>query len=227
MKKIIISIIGLVIATNIFSQKISGGLFFAPGISWFSIESKLLDNNGTKMNYSFGATIDFSIVDNFAFSTGLSFNNYRGNILYKYGATDIKPDESDVMDLPSGSIIKYNLDYIMIPLGFKGKSKEIGYMTYFLKMGLDPMFNIKAKAKIGDFEDYIGKEIRLFHLGWHIGGGFELTLAGNTRLLIELLYTGGLTDFDKTTVYNSSERTGTADPRSRLHDVSLKFGILF
>jgi opacity protein-like surface antigen len=229
MKKLFISIIVLLIASNIFSQnsqKISGGLFFAPGISWFVTDSKTVKSEGLKMNYSFGAIVDFNILDNFAINTGIAYNNYHGKLSFPNGAYDFKPDEMQAKNLFPGEKVTYSTDYISIPVSLKGKTNEINYLTYFLKIGIDPMINIRAKGKIGDVKDFVDNEIKLFNVGWHVGGGVEWSLDGNTRLLLELLYTGGITDFDKTKVF-TTDFIDTIDPKIRIQDISLKVGILF
>lgn len=231
MKKIILCCFVILFAYNIFAQNksISGGLYFGPGLSWLSSDSKTVKEEGLRLNYSFGALLDINIINNFAFSTGLTFNKYNGKISYPFGASDIIAGETGTRSsLPDNIKMTYKLNYLAIPLGLKGKTNEIGYLTYFLKAGITPMINIKAKANIGDSEnELINKEIRLLNLGWHIGGGLEWNLAGNTKLLVELLYTGGIFDIDKTKVYTSGLKVETHDPKININDISLKVGIIF
>ncbi|MDR2011135.1 MAG: PorT family protein [Bacteroidales bacterium] len=231
MKKIILFILVFSISYSIFSQekKFSGGLYIGPGLSWLGSDSKSVEKNGIKAGYSFGALLDINFANNFAFATGLTFNNYGGKIKYPYGATGIEWQESGTSsELPANSELLYKLNYLAVPLGFKGKTNEIGYVTYFLKAGFTPMVNIKSKADIGDYKnELIGDEINLFNLGWHIGGGIEITLAGNTRLLIEILYNGGLFDVDKTEIYSSATKDKKTNPKTVFNDVGLKIGIMF
>ncbi|MDD2636540.1 MAG: hypothetical protein PHW82_13695, partial [Bacteroidales bacterium] len=71
MKKIIVCILALILAGNIFAQKISGGLFIGPTMSWMSTDSKTITTDGMNLGYSFGALLDFNLIDNFAISTGI------------------------------------------------------------------------------------------------------------------------------------------------------------
>lgn len=229
MKKIIVCILALVLAGNIFAQKVSGGLFIGPTMSWMSTDSKTITTDGMKFGYNFGALLDINLVDNFAISTGIQFNNLGGNISFVNGAYEVNPDEGLIYDtLVAGSVINYNLNYLAIPVGFKGKTNEIGYLTYFLKAGVTPLINIKALGTIGADENILlSKEINAINAGWHIGGGAEYSLAGNTRILFELMYTGGLLDVDRTDVFSTADLDTKSNPKVALSDIHLKIGIIF
>lgn len=229
MKKFIVCILALVLAGNIFAQKVSGGLFIGPTMSWMSTDSKTINTEGMKFGYNFGALIDINLIDNFAISSGIQFNNMGGTVNFVNGAINVTPDEGLPYDtLDAGSSIKYNLNYLAIPVGFKGKTNEIGYLTYFLKAGVTPLINIKALGTIGANENILlSDEISLFNAGWHIGGGAEYSLTGNTRILFEIIYTGGLLDVDNTEVFSVADRSATSKPKVALSDIHLKIGILF
>ncbi|MDD2386826.1 MAG: porin family protein [Bacteroidales bacterium] len=229
MKKIIVCVFTLILVGNVFAQKISGGLFIGPTMSWMSTDSKPITTEGLKFGYNFGALLDFNIVDNFAISTGIQFNKLGGNINFIHGADSIISDEDIVYnDFTAGSSINYNLNYLAIPVGFKGKTNEIGYLTYFLKAGVTPLINIKTLATFGSEENILlSDEISLFNVGWHIGGGAEYSLSGNTRILFEIIYTGGLLDVDNTEVFTTVDMDKKTNPKIILNDIHLKVGILF
>lgn len=230
MKKIIVCILAVILTGNIFAQNVSGGLFVGPTMSWMSTDSKTITTDGMKLGYNFGALMDINLMDNFAISTGLQFNKMGGNVMFTNGALKVTPDEGLPYDsLAAGSSINYNLNYLAIPFGFKGKTNEIGYLVYFLKAGATPLINIKALGDIPGTDENIllGKEIKLFNIGWHIGGGAEYSLAGNTRILFEILYTGGLLDIDNTDVFNTAARDAQSNPKVVLNDIHIKVGILF
>jgi opacity protein-like surface antigen len=231
MKKIILFIFVFSFSYYISAQEksFSGGLFVGPGISWLGSDSKSVAPDGIKIGYSFGAIFDFYFDSNFAFATGLQFNNYGGKIKYHNGAASISWDNSELnRELPDNSELLYRLNYLAVPLGFKGKTNEIGYVSFFLKAGFTPMINIKSKADFGENKkELIGDETRLFNLGWHIGGGIEITVTGNTRLLVEILYNRGLFDIDKTKVYTSALKDNNTNPKILLNDLGLRVGFLF
>jgi opacity protein-like surface antigen len=230
MKKIIVCIVALALAGNIFAQKLSGGLFFGPTMSWMSSDSKTVTTKGMKLGYTFGALVDINLMDNFVISTGIQFANLGGKVNFVHGAMPFTSQEDIAFDtLAAGSQINYNLNYLAIPFGFKGKTNEIGYLTYFLKAGVTPLINIKALADVAGQEDILlsHKNVSLFNAGWHIGGGAEYSLSGNTRILFEILYTGGLLDVEKSKAFTTASMETNTDPKVSLSDIQLKVGILF
>lgn len=229
MKKIIVCIVAVILTGNIFAQKVSGGLFVGPTMSWMSTDSHIIDTKGMKFGYNFGALIDFNLIDNFSISTGIQFNKLGGKILFIHGAPDIEINDVATSEtLAAGSLIDYNLNYLAIPFGFKGKTNEIGYFTYFLKAGVTPLLNIKTLGTFGEHKNILLKnEINFFNIGWHIGGGAEYAIAGNTRILFELVYTGGLLNVNKTEAFIDAAMIDKSKPKVVLSDIHLKVGIMF
>lgn len=229
MKKVLLVFITALLMTNAFSQGFSGGFFVGPTTSWVSTDSRIITPEKVNLGYTFGATADIRFFDNFDLSLGLRFNNIGGSLSFNHGALGLTADEVNLPDtLYSGSSMKYNLNYLAIPVGFKGKTNEIGYITYFLKGGVTPMINTKAQGDIATFTDLIiDDHVKLFNLGWHIGGGIEYALAGSTRLLVEVIYTGGLVDFSDFEAFTNEDMNETRNPKTTISDIHLKVGILF
>ncbi|NLA23553.1 MAG: PorT family protein [Bacteroidales bacterium] len=229
MKNLIkINVVALImlISFNSFAQKVSGGLFIGPNVSWYTLDTKVAQNKGVKLGYMFGATMDFNLVENFAISTGINFNSMGGSQWYEHGVHNLTRQDLGDISLGPSSTIKFKMDYIELPVGLKGKTNEIGYMTYFLKAGVTPGVNIKARADVTvDSNDIITAERKLFNLGWHIGGGFEWSLSGSTRLLTEVVYTGGILDTDKIEVLR--EDNTSTNVNSKLNNIALKVGVIF
>lgn len=212
-------------------QKISGGLYVGPSLSWLSSDSKIVDAKGMHFGYNFGATMDVNFSENFAFSLALGFNNVGGKVNYIHGMKDFSPIEySAATDLSPNSLVNYNINYIELPIGFKGKTKEISYFTYFLKAGVTPLICIKGKADIPTEKSLlVTKSIGFFNLGWFIGAGTEFSIAGNTRLLVELAYTNGIFNVVKYQAYNPTDipTRNAVDVKTQSNCVQLKLGILF
>ncbi len=245
MKKIILTI-GLfaLISSTAFSQ-ISGGLFVGPNLSWFGVDSKIQSNDKVGLGYSFGAMIDLPITDNFVFSSAVQYNAFKAHMDYNYGTKtnlyDIDTTQTDAV----ANNITYNLNYLEIPLGFKGKTNEIGFLSYYMKAGVSPMICLKGLADItNEGDDLFTKNIRIFNMNWHMGAGFEWSLSGNTRFITEIVYSGGIIDFIKTndddddvtvdvfqeeveTDGDGEIQTDTKDHRGKINTITLKVGILF
>lgn len=230
MKKIIISIFILLAVSTCFAQKnrISGGLYAKGGVSWLTSDSKkIFTNEKAKLSYGFGATMDVNFANNFSFNISAGFCNLGGIANFKYGTESFQEVDGYLIGGPSVQNYKYSTSYIEVPIGIRGCTNEIGYLTYFLKIGADPMVRIKAKVSPG-LESYVSnKTANLFNVGWFVGGGFEWAMVGNTRLLVEIDYMGTLVDLDKIKAFKNEYRNESTNPRIKINDVSLKVGVLF
>jgi hypothetical protein len=116
---------------------------------------------------------------------------------------------------------QWTLFLLVLVLQFK--TNEIGYMTYFMQVGIAPLINIgaiaDAKHPNRSFEgNKINKEVRLFSLGYFISGGFEYNLGGSTSFLVGLSYFNGFMDV-----------TSNEDVKDKtiLNSVALNLGIKF
>ncbi|MFO7879979.1 MAG: porin family protein [Bacteroidota bacterium] len=199
MKKILIALILTIFSFTGFSQ-ISGGLFVGPNLSWFGVDSKVQSSEGVRLGYTFGATADFPFSDNFLFTAAIKYNDLGGTMKYKNGALVHLYDEAvPTLELiGNNQNIEYNLQYLELPIGFKGKTNEIGFLSYFMKAGVTPMITLKGKADItAGSNDLFTKNMSFFNFNWFMGGGFEWSLTGNTRFFAEIVYTGGIADFIK------------------------------
>ena len=228
MKKYLIGIVFAFISVSVMSQGVTGGLYLSPVISWLKPDTKNITSDGSRFGFGFGIPVDFNFSKNFAFSTGIAYTNIGGNLKYADSIPKFETVDSTYHLVP-GTAIKYKTSFIEIPLSLKGKTNEIGYITYFLKAGISPQFRFKAKGDIsvnsGDNLD-IKAEVRSFNMGYHIGGGIEYSLGGSTKLLVEALFTNGLTNFSKV----ETLKKPTDKPKNEntiLNSISLKVGILF
>lgn len=232
MKKIILAISLFAISFGAFSQ-ISGGLFGGTSLSWFGVESKIQSNEGVGLGFNFGAMADFPISDNFVFTGAIKYNTMNANMHYDHGIISNIYDLGMIDTVKGAKKVGYNLNYLEIPIGFKGKTNEIGFLSYYMKAGVSPMVRLKGIADITDEgDDLFTDNIGLFNMNWYMGAGFEWSLSGNTRFITEIVYNGGIMDFIKTNdevtveVFQEGNAT-TRDHRGKINSVSLKVGILF
>src|SRR6185436_15972364 len=101
-----------------------------------------------------------------------------------------------------------NLQYVELPLTLKLKTNEIGYMTYFLQVGVAPGVNIRSRADVTTTTQIDGKQpttvketgidikdnINNINLSMVISAGVEYNLSGNTNLLLALTFNNGFLD---------------------------------
>jgi hypothetical protein len=228
MKKYVFGLMFFIFASGLFAQdsKVSGGLYISPILSWLKPDSKTIEKDGSRFGFGFGIPVDFNFSKNFALSTGVSFENLGGSLKYLDTIPKFETVDSNYVNLPKNSVIKYKTQYIEIPISLKGKTNEIGYITYFIKAGISPCFRFKAKGDVTvNSGDDIKAEVRAFEMGYHISGGIEYSLGGNTKLLVEAIFTNGLTNFSKV---ETKDKTGTLKNNKVIQNsIGLRVGILF
>lgn len=157
---------------NAQDTKFNFGLKVSPTIAWFKCSGNL-DNDGSKIGFAYGLMADFNFTDNYAIGTGIDVT-YRGG---KVKNDTIKK--------------KTVLQYIEVPVTLKLKTNEIGYVTYFGKVGFAPGFNIRTD---GDFNK---SDIYPFNLALVAGLGMQYSLGGKTALLAGITFNNGFLDLVK------------------------------
>jgi hypothetical protein len=166
-----------------------------PQFAWFSSDENHIQNEGSIFQVQYGLQMDRFFEDNYAFILGFGVNNLGGNLLYTDSTRFISKE--DTLFFTPGQTVKYSLQYLDFPLGLKLKTEELGYATFFLQIGFNPMVNISAlvssKDEIYDKES-VRESIQVFNLGYHAGIGIEYRLGGNTALVGGIRWTSGLID---------------------------------
>lgn len=193
------------------------GITVDPVISWMNPDVSTVISKGNRMGFNIGLTVDKFFDENYAFATGISIHNTGGSLLYREPVS-IRTNRGTV-SLPANTKVTYKLQYLHIPIGMKLSTNEIGYTTFYGQLGFNTMFNIKASgiSNAGGIDnDNISKEINLINLGYHIGGGVEYSLGGNTRLTAGLTYMNGFTDV-----------TARGSDKVVLQNVLLRLGVIF
>lgn len=199
MKKIIFFSILMISTLAVVAQDESNvhfGLKAAPSFAWLRTDSKNFSTNGSKFGFSYGLMTEFNFTKRYAFATGIDVA-YRGGKL-----------KSIVTDSMTTTIEQaMTLQYVELPLTLKLKTNEIGYLTYYLQIGVSPGVNIRSKADVKTSTQYNGtttsasedgidikKDINSFNLSMIIGGGVEYTLSGSTTLLLGVQFNNGFMD---------------------------------
>lgn len=203
------------------SQGIRFGIFANPQISWFKSDIKEVTSEGSRPGVNIGISMNNYFTNNYAFSTGISINRLGGKISYNDSIALQLTNRVDT--LYPGNILTYKLQYIIIPLGLKFNSDEIGYFTFFAKAGIDPMINISATGLTSDKRidsESISDEINLFNLGYHLGIGIQYSLGGQTAVQFGIDYQNGILDI---TTDNENQLTD----KIILNSVALHLGIIF
>jgi hypothetical protein len=194
MKKSLIILMLLGITASGYTQNLRLGVCLNPHFDWFSESSDIMKSNGTRTGVEGGLIVENYFAKNYAFATGILLGSFGGRMVYNDSIT-FETDES-VKDIPPGKEVKYKLQYISVPIGLKLKTNQIGYMSYFARLGFTGQVNIGAKADAPPImdNDGAGKEIGIFNLAYHFGGGLEYGVGGNTAIVVGVTYNNGFLD---------------------------------
>ena len=144
-------IILLFIATNNLSgQGFKFGVFFNPTFSWLQSDDKEVvpGNSNVRMGFDFGMSLDYFFAENYAFASGISIFNTGGTLMYENGTFHNR--ENEIINLYPNSDVKYNIQYVKIPIALKFKTHLIGRMVFSANLGFDMMFRASSNA---DFRD--------------------------------------------------------------------------
>ena len=189
-----------------------------PQFAWFSSDDDSISPDGSICHLQAGLQMENYFRENYAFYVGFGINNLGGNLNYLKSEDYIKNDD-DTITITGGQSVKMNLQYLDIPLGLKLKTEELGYATFFLQIGFNPMININARVTSEDEsldKVSIKESIHIFNLGYHVGAGVEYRLGGSTSLIGGIRWVSGFTNVTKQDGANIS-----------LNAISINLGILF
>ena len=182
-------------------QKISFGVHADPVISWFSSDINEIKNDGARPGFNFGLTFNNYFSSNYSFSTGLSLLNAGGRLI-SADTTDLvftNLNYKNATVLPNEAVI-YKIHYLAIPIGLKLQTNQIGYITFFTDLGLDPKVVIGGKINIPSLDisgENASKELRIFNMSYHITGGIEYSLGGTTAMVFGLNFDNNFLDITK------------------------------
>jgi hypothetical protein len=135
---------------------------------------------------------DFHFAKNYAFSSGIALFTTGGTLRY-HSETELKTASSTFV-LQSNSDVLYKLQYVTVPVGLKMSTPVIGRFRYYADLGFDPMIRVRAKSDFS-FYDFatsahsihkdvnVKPNIRLFALGYHLGGGLCYPIGGDAAIV--------------------------------------------
>lgn len=226
------------------SRKVRLGLALDPNLAWTTPDNAGWSRDGIRAGIQYGLKADLRLFgdDNYSLSTGFTVAHLGGKMNYN----DAVYSPTDTASIAAKTNGVYKLRYINVPLAIKLRTNEIGYMHYWGIFGSELGFRIKANA---DYETTsalgvesqsdvdISDNVSAFRADLVIGGGFEYTISGDTRISVGLVYHNGLTNIlqgdaflinNGATVIDSGGNPATdKELRNRLNYVSLNLGIYF
>jgi len=171
------------------------GIHADPTIGWFSSDIKRVSNEGARPGFNFGLTVNRYFTPNYSFSTGISLINAGGRLI----STDTTRMEfsKNISTVLPGEAIIYKIKYLSIPLGIKLQTNQIGYVTFFSDIGIDPKIVIGSKADIPSLDlsgESAFNEINRVNLAYHFTAGIEYSVGGTTAFVLGLGFENNFLD---------------------------------
>lgn len=227
-------------------EEIRFGLQSSPTFSWMNTPDVQVNRSGTNLGLRLAMMAEYYFRESYALTSGIGFHfNAGGQLLYEEAGTywpksDLNPG---IDTLAAGAKLRYNLQYVEIPIGLKMRTREFGYFSYWLEPNLTFGFRSQARGNIdgrrfdggtvgadGD-QISIREEIGGLNLSWGLSSGLEYALSGTTALLAGLDLRFGFSDVTKNTgTYFDSTRNNEPrgeDSRAKIASLAIKLGILF
>lgn len=242
--------LSLLFATGSLQAQFSGDLKFgiqlSPTFSGMATNDNLINRDGSNLGLKLGLIGEYYFAETYSFHTGIGFHfNSGGTLFYEdqYKKVDIWGESLDgalntVPDSIAGGLsYKYDLQYLEIPLGLTLRTREFGYIRYFVRpavhLGIltQSRGSIKNAGFIGEDENFdISKEVNSFNLSWSLGAGIEYSVSESTALIGGLAFQSGFADVttDKGTSLLREGRNPTEDDsKGKINTLVITLGVMF
>jgi hypothetical protein len=225
-------------------QAVRFGFQVSPAFNWMSTDKNSISTNGTNLGLKLGLMGEFYFQENYALATGLGFSfNTGGTLLHSntgiyWANSEVPADCAFFMEEQQAPNLKYSIQYVEIPIGLKMRTREFGYIRYFMEPNVGIGFRTQAKGDIRNADDAeecndinIRPDVRLLNLFWGLNGGIEYSVSESTSLVAGIGLQFGFTDVtkDDDTVYldNSVSNQDAEDSKGVARGVVLRLGVLF
>jgi hypothetical protein len=250
MKKIIYLIVSLLFlmvkaeGQNMENRRISvGGK--APVFNWLSTNDSRINGSGVNLGYSIGAHLELPFNDNIYLTAGIYFNgNLGGQVRHEIGgnfwpnARLSNPDfNTGDKPLPNGSQLRYHINMLEFPVGFKFYTNYSGNTRYFFEL---PVFSLgivtRSRGDINAAGIRTNKEIIPEETRWlqfSLGGGAGICYdLGFAEVYGGLYYQRFLSDLTSNNGWKGIETSSgitRSDEISRhiMNGLGIRLGVLF
>lgn len=225
------------------------GVTASPVMSWLRTNDDLIVPSGGSLGLRLGIIGEVAFRDPFYISWGVNFSFHEGGeIHYEIGGNYLPNSSlSDEMlqtgdkPLPDGTTIRYSLQYLDFPVGFRYRSGPHGNLRYFFEAPR-LTFSLLTRAR-GVIEtddavyegENIFKDMSRVNMLLGLGGGIEYEVSQTNSLILGLFYEHGLLDITQDNGYRAIRNPElipmylTHQDRSHttLRALTLRIGFLF
>ncbi len=224
------------------------GIQLSPTFSGMNTDNNLINRDGSNLGLKLGVMGEYYFRENYSFHSGIGFHfNAGGTLFYEdqftkvdiwdesldsFLPTNVKPDS-----ISGGIGFKYDLQFLEIPLGLTLRTREFGYIRYFVRPALHlgiltgSKGTVKGAGFISEEESFdIGKEVNSLNLAWSLGGGIEYSISESTALIGGIAFQSGFADLttDKgTTLQREGRNAAEDDSKGRVNSLVIMLGIMF
>jgi len=215
------------------------GFQASPSFSWMSSSDNKINSSGTNLGMKFGLVAEYYFAPNYGITSGVGFAfNQGGTLLHDLGGDLWKESDlsnTDFHDLPAGVKLKYNLQYIEIPIGMKMRTSEFGYLRYFAELPIltigiltQARGNIDGQGRMAEKED-IKKDVTPLNMSIGFGGGVEYTINENTSLVGGIYYQNGFLDMtDNDAIKIDADLNEIAEKSKGVaKNITIRIGVIF
>jgi Outer membrane protein beta-barrel domain len=236
------------VAPPLSSQDWHFGFQLSPTLSWMNSDSKYIQSVSKPIGLKLGVLAEKHFADNYALTTGIGFHfNTGGGLKHDYAGTfwtnsygDFNPRPAATDTFVEKTLLKYNLQFLEIPLGLRMRTQEFGYMRYFLEPLLTFGIRTQARGSIvgssnnGKFDQEkinIKEAVNAINLSWGFGGGVEYTISQNTVVVGGLYFNRGFTDMtsdsDSKLITVAGGARTAEEAKSVINNLTIRLGIMF
>lgn len=239
MKKIVAIAAFLSLSLSIMAQDdLRFGFQLSPSFSWMNTNTSKINPSGTNLGLKLGMTGEYYFRENYAFTSGIGFYfNNGGTLLHDFGGSYWPNSDlpSSLDTLPNNVKLKYSIQYLEIPVGLKLRTREFGYLRYFMEPAITIGLKTQARGTLegtgvtSDEKYNIRREVNALNLAWGITAGVEYSISDNTSLIGGLGFQVGFTDAtdDKGQVFDPERGTVRERSKGTNNSITIRLGILF
>ena len=216
------------------------GFEASPSVSWIRTDDNSIEGNGANLGMRLGVNGEKYFAENYALTFGLGFAFNQGGTLNHTTGGDLWPTNElskDILhELINDVDLKYGIQYVEIPFGFKMRTNEFGYIRAYAELPrfiLGTRTQSRGAIECGGSEYDVEKEnikkvVHPLSLSWGIGGGAEYTINENTSIVAGLYFQNGITDISKdgTQLLDGGE-TRKENSKAKIGSITLRIGVIF
>ncbi|PPK87146.1 outer membrane protein with beta-barrel domain [Neolewinella xylanilytica] len=252
MKKLILPYLFLLSSLSAVAQynPIQFGIQLSPAFSYLTTDNNLIESDGTNLGIKLGLMAEYYFQDNYSIHTGLNVHFGSGGALryddspngfeyvdiWREALDETFQNPPNPNDLP-GATFDYSLQYVEIPLGLTLRTREFGYVRYFVRPSIALGINTSSRgslegvAGIDDSENFkIGSAVNALNLSWGIGGGVEYAISTSSSLIGGIGFQSGFLDVttdNDTDILRAGRSAGEDNSRGKLNSIVIMLGIMF